>query len=85
MDDEMFDKRWKAYTCCGQNEGSVGCKRLPIPRWDVVKDHIILKRLVEQGRAKPINYIDEETGHSCYQNLIQCSNDDVFCMILKFL
>ena len=26
MDDDIFEKRWKVYTCCGQNKRSVGCK-----------------------------------------------------------
>lgn len=58
--------------------------KIRIARWELLKEHIMLKWLIDQGRASAINSDDVEMGHSCYQNFIQCPND-IFCMILKFL
>ena len=55
-------------------------------RWDVWKRHILLRRLVERKRAFAIRSSDNESiVRSCYRHFVQCSDDDVFRSILRFL
>jgi len=70
----------------------MGCGIDPPPtvrvvlQWDVLKEHIMIRRLVEQERAtKRLRKSKEEIHHSYYRNFIQHSNDDVFRHVLQFL
>ena len=56
-----------------------------IPWWGIVKEQIVHRWLVTQERASAINLGKEKIGLSFHQNFIECFNDNIFCMILKFL
>jgi len=57
--------------------------KINIARWELLKCHIMLRCLLEQGRASALK--SDGTENSCYQRLIQHLNDDVFRMVLQFL
>lgn len=79
----------KWYGCCVAKDGNLYCSpllarkilKIKVSRWNAVKTHVMLRRLVEKKRASII-----EPNHcSCYQHFIQNTNDDVFRNVLQYL
>jgi len=93
-----YDGENKWESACLANNGHVYCApchatrilKISIGRWHAVKRHVMIRSLVEKGRAlsisnKSSDTRDEEKRHSCYHQFVQNTSDDVFRIILSFL
>jgi len=128
-----YDGVSKWWGCCTASNGRIyaapcnatNILKITIPRWNIVKEHIMLRWLVDHGRASSVTTIHSNTKtkknnrrldivkdrilsylvvvedckssaigsnnngrniiQSCYRNFIQCSNNDIFWLILQFL
>lgn len=81
---------------CLTSDGDIYCAsfagrqilRIKTQQWHVLKEHIKLRLLVENGRASPRRPLllgNKKNLYFCYEHLIQNTNDDLFRKVMEFL